>query len=272
MKFSIAIVVSNDTLLEKCLNSIPQDVPIIIILNFPSKEILDIIKKSNKQINCFTCNERNLGKLRQLAVDNCKTPCICFVDSDCVISDNLVNILENELEDNVAINIPLHFDYYNRETKTVSLCRKFTTPDNLLYMPFAFRINLQQIIGPLFNDKLIWGEDSDQRKRLAQKNLSYSISNSFVIHKALNYKEDLNSARKLGYGTFIQEQVLGNKRRNWFKDRSVILEIIGFFKCYKATHSFRASIYHFFKWRPNYKSGYWKTRRKYGIKNKNTNE
>lgn len=57
MKFSIAIVVSNDTLLEKCLNSIPQDVPIIIILNFPSKEILDIIKKViNKLIVLLVMN------------------------------------------------------------------------------------------------------------------------------------------------------------------------------------------------------------------------
>lgn len=255
MKLTIAIICSNDHLIKKCIESIPKNVPIIVVLNYPDDYVLNYVKK-NKQITVYRCDERNLGKLRQLAVDKCKTHAICFIDSDCVLSDGLVNTVEQELDTSYAVNIPLDFDYNNLSTKVVSLCRKFTTPDKLLYMPFAFRIDLQNKIGKLFDERLYWGEDSDQRKRLKEKGMSYTISKARVTHKKLTVKEDTKSAIRLGLGTYVQEQNNINDSRSLLKDISIINEIKGAHQCYKFTNSFLAGLYHFFVWRPAYKYGY----------------
>ena len=224
MRLSIAIVCSNDHLIYDCLKSIPDGVPIIVVLNFPDDYVKNIVE-SDKRVTVIRCDERNLGKLRQIAADNCKTPGICYIDSDCIIGEKLVKIVEKELDLYYAVNIPMRYRYNNKRTKAVSECRKFTTPDKLLFMPFAFRLSLQDKIGKLFNEKLSWGEDSDQRDRLKEKNIKYCISNARVYHKILTIKEDSKSAIRLGRGTYIQEQNLGCKKRKLLKDLSIIHEI-----------------------------------------------
>lgn len=268
MKLSIAIICSNDHLLKKCLDSIPAEVPILAVLNYPDKYIQKICEEDSR-VTIIRCDEKNLGKLRQLAADNCKTKAICYVDSDCIIEKDLIKILEKELDKYDAVNIPLHFAHYNYLTKITSICRTFTTPDKLLYMPFAFNLDIQKKIGKLFNDKLYWGEDSDQRKRMKEKNIKYYISKSFVTHKALTFKEDSKSAKRLGQGTYIQEINGINTKRSLLRDISIIVEIKNAYQCYKFTNSIAASFYHFFIWRPSYKYGYWKERIKNGHKNKN---
>ena len=135
-------------------------------------------------------------------------------------------------------------------------------------MPFAFRLDLQNQIGKLFDERLYWGEDSDQRKRLIKNNLSYTISEARVLHKPLTFKTDSRSSIKLGEGTFIQEINGYNEKRSLKRDLSVIYEVKEAYNCYKLTHSILAAIYHFFIWRTSYKYGYWKERIKYAIKSK----
>jgi glycosyltransferase involved in cell wall biosynthesis len=261
MKLTIGIVCSNDHLISKCLKSIPADTDIIAVLNYPDKYVENVCKK-DKRVSIVRCDERNLGKLRQLAVDNCKTPAICFIDSDCVLEPNVVETVEKELNKYYAVNIPVRYDYYNLGTKTVSKCRLFNTPDELLFMPFAFRLSLQRKIGSLFDERLYWGEDTDQRLRMNAMNIEYGISNSIVHHKALTIKEDAKSSFRLGRGTYIQVKNGIVKPRSLIKDLSIIHEIKNAHKCHKYTGSFLAGLYHFFIWRPAYKLGYYNARRK----------
>lgn len=259
MKFSIAIICSNDHLITRCLESIPKDIPIIAVLNYPDEYVLNATSNDSR-VTIIRCDERNLGKLRQLGADNCKTPAICYIDSDCILGKNMVEIIEQELEQYEAVNIPVRYEFYNKNTETVSKCRLYTTPDKLLFMPFAFRLSLQEKIGKLFNDKLAWGEDSDQRFRMKKHNIEYGISKSVVFHKPLTIKEDAKSSIRLGRGTYIQEINGILKPRSFFKDLSIIHEIKSARKCKKLTGSISAALYHFFIWRPTYKYGYWKVR------------
>ena len=268
MKVTVAIVCRNDKLITKCLESIPKNTPIITVLNYPDEYVLEVVKK-DKRVTSYRCDERNLGKLRQLAVDNCKTEAICFVDSDCILEKDTIKIIEEELDSSYAVNIPLHFDYYNYSTKIVSLCRKYTTPDKLLYMPFAFRIDIQNKIGKLFNEKLSWGEDTDQRIRMKEHNIEYVISKTHITHKALTIKEDAKSAIRLGEGTYNQVRNNIIKKRSFLKDISIFHEIAYAIKCHIFTKSLLAGLYHFFIWRTTYKYGYWKEILKNGNKHKN---
>lgn len=261
MKFTVAIVCSDDHSIAECLKSIQEDVSIIVVLNFPD-DYVQMTCENDHRVSIIRHDERNLGKLRQMAADNCMTPGICYIDSDCVVHRDFVNIVEKELDHYYSIKIPMRYRYYNGRTKVVSECRKFTTPDTLLLMPFAFRLDIQKMIGKLFNENLSWGEDSDQRVRIGEKKVGCHISRAIVYHKALTIKEDARSAFRLGYGTFLQEQFLHTRKRSLFKDLSIFHELNAALKCFWMTSSFFAALYHLFVWRPAYKLGYWLKRRK----------
>lgn len=261
MKVTVAIVCSTDHLIERCIQSIPQETPIIVVLNYPDDYVLSICEK-DRRIKIIRHDERNLGKLRQMAADNCKTDAILYVDSDCYLEDNVISEIEKSVEEYYAVNVPVRYDYYNISTKITSLCRLYNTPDDRLFMPFAFRLSLQEEIGKLFDEKLYWGEDTDQRLRMERKNIKYGISNCIIHHKPLTIIEDAKSSYRVGRGSFIQVKNGIIKPRKLLKDLSIIHEIKNAYKCSKFTNSFFAGLYHFFIWRPSYKLGYYIARRK----------
>lgn len=257
MKVTIAILCSKDHLIRKCLASIPNDVPIIVMLNNPD-EYVEMVVKRDKRVTIYRYDESNLGLLRQMATEYCKTPGILFMDSDCVITRQTVKNVERELELYEAVSVPMRYRYYSLETKVVSMCRRFTTPDKMLFMPAAFRIDVQDKIGGyLFDRRLVWGEDSDQRVRLKNANIPFVISKGYVLHKPLTVREDARSAYRLGRGTYIQVKCGVTPPRNFLCDLSITKELRMALKC-ACEQGILAGLYHLFIWRTVYKYGYWK--------------
>lgn len=257
MKVTIVILCSKDHLIRKCLASIPNNVSIIVMLNNPDKYVENVVKQ-DKRVTVYRLDEPNLGLLRQMAVEYCETPGVFFMDSDCVLTRKTVKHVERELEFYDALSVPMRYQYYNLETKVVSMCRRFTTSDEMLFMPAAFRIDVQDRIGGyLFDKRLTWGEDSDQRVRLNNANIPFGISKGCVLHKPLTFKEDAKSAYRLGKGTYIQVKYGVTKPRNFFHDFSFIKEVQMALEC-ACEQGIMAGLYHLFIWRPVYKCGYWK--------------
>ena len=257
MKVTIAILCSKDHLIRKCLASIPNNVPIIVMLNNPDEYVESVVKQ-DKRVTVYCLDESNLGLLRQVATEYCKTPGIFFMDSDCVLSRQTVKYVERELNLYEAVSVPMRYQYYSIETKVVSRCRRFTTPDEMLFMPVAFRIDIQDKIGGyLFDRRLAWGEDSDQRVRLKNANIPFGISKGYVLHKPLTFKEDARSAYRLGKGNYIQVKYGVTKPRNVLRDISIIKELRMTLEC-ACEQGILAGLYHLLIWRPAYKYGYWK--------------
>lgn len=257
MKVTIVILCSKDHLIRKCLASIPNDVSIIVMLNNPDKYVENVVKQ-DKRVTVYRLDESNLGLLRQMAVEYCETPGVFFMDSDCVLTRQTVKCVERELNLYEAVSVPMRYRYYNLQTKIVSMCRRFTTSDEMLFMPAAFRIDVQDKIGGyLFDRRLAWGEDSDQRVRLKKANIPFVISKGYVLHKPLTFKEDARSAYRLGKGTYIQVKYGITKPRNFLCDLSIIKEVRMALEC-AYEQGIMAGLYHLFIWRTAYKCGYWK--------------
>lgn len=257
MKVTIAILCSKDHSIRKCLASIPNNVSIIVMLNNPD-EYVERVVKQDKRVTVCRLDESNLGLLRQTAIEYCKTPGIFFMDSDCILTSQTVKCVERELNLYEAVSVPMRYRYYSFETKVVSKCRRFTTPDDMLFMPAAFRIDVQDKIGGyLFDRRLAWGEDSDQRRRLKIANIPFGISNGYVFHKALTINEDARSAFRLGRGNYIQIKYGITKPRTLLSDLSIIKELRLALKC-ACDQGIMAGLYHLFIWRTAYKCGYWK--------------
>ena len=71
MELTVAIVCSKDILLARCLKSIPKKYPVLVVLNYPSNEVINIIKQ-DKRAETIRHDEANLGLLRQLAAKKSK--------------------------------------------------------------------------------------------------------------------------------------------------------------------------------------------------------
>ena len=156
METTVVIVCSTDLSISACLKSIPVNTKILVVLNNPSMQIINIITSDNR-VNYIRCDEANLGKLRQLAVENINTPGILYIDSDCEMDNNTMQIVSKELDSCPAVSIPLRFKKTNIFTCIVSKCREFTTPDDALFIPSAFRIDIQDKIGGyLYDKRLNW--------------------------------------------------------------------------------------------------------------------
>lgn len=257
MKITIVILCSKDHLIKECLTSIPDNIPIIVMLNNPDEYVERTVRRE-KRVTVYRHDELNLGLLRQMAVEYCKTPGILFMDSDCILTRQTVKYVERELDFYAAVSVPMRYRYYNLETKVVSMCRRFTTPDEMLFMPAAFRVDVQEKIGGyLYNRRLAWGEDGDQRIRLKNANIPFGISKGSILHKPLTVKEDARSAYRLGKGAYIQAKYGVAKPRNLLHDLSIIKELRMALKC-ACEQGVMAAIYHLFIWRTAYKCGYWK--------------
>ncbi len=257
MKVTIVILCSKDHLIRKCLASIPNNVPIIVMLNNPDDYVERVVRR-DKRVVAYRLDESNLGLLRQKAVEYCKTPGIFYVDSDCVLTRQAVKDVERELDFYEAVSVPMRYQHYNFETKMVAMCRKFTTPDEMLFMPAAFRIDVQDKIGGyLYDRRLEWGEDNDQRDRLKSANIPFGISKAYVLHKPLTVKEDIQSVYRLGKGTYIQVKYGVKKPRSVWRDLSIIKELRMALQCMHE-QGIMAGLYHLLVWRMIYKYGYWK--------------
>lgn len=257
MEITVAIVCSNDVRIAKCLNSIPKGVRIIVVLNNPTDEVMQIIVNDNR-VETLRFDELNLGYLRQLAADNAKTPGIVYIDSDCEFEEKTIEYVSSELEKYAAVSIPLRFKSNSFSTKIVARCRTFTTPDDALFMPAAFRVDIQKFIGGyLYDKRLSWGEDGDQKKRLENNNIDFCISEGVIWHRALNFYDDAQSAMRLGVGRLIREKNGLSRSRVLWKDVLPFRDIKLSIQCAKLVGLLPA-LYHLFVWRPSYKYGYWK--------------
>lgn len=257
MKITIAILCSKDHLIKRCLASIPSNVPIIVMLNNPDNYV-EKAARQDKRVTVYRHDEPNLGLLRQLAAEYCKTEGILYVDSDCILMPYTVKYVENELNSYEAVSVPMRYGYNSMAAKIVSECRKFTTPDEMLFIPAAFRISIQDKIGGyLYDKRLTWGEDSDQRIRMRNAKIPFGISKGCVLHKSLTIKEDAKSAYRLGKGTYIQVKYGVTKPRSLLRDMSIAKELQMARSC-ASKQGILAGLYHLLVWRVVYKYGYWK--------------
>lgn len=259
MDITVVIVCSTDIMISKCLQSIPNGISILVVLNNPNKCVLDIVSHDTR-VKTIRSDVANLGYLRQMAAEHVTTKGIVYVDSDCVIEPGTIEIVVSELDNFSVVSIPMRYVRENFFTSIVSRCREFTTPDEALFIPAGFRLDIQKKIGGyLFDRRLAWGEDTDQKRRLDKNNISVEISKGLVWHRALGIREDARSAMRLGRGRRIRELAGLSPQRNILRDLSLIFEFRKTWRCFKET-GFLSAVYHFFVWRTCYKVGYWKER------------
>ena len=240
MNLSILIPVKDDTRIVNCINSIDEEVEVVVVMNDPSDEIIDIVSKL--QVKSVFLPEANLSKAYNAGIEASKYDKILLMDSDCIFEKGTIRKLYNGALNSKLSKGRVVFTYDSLQSKIVSKVREFTTSDycNAFSPPLIIDRSLKNELGYFFNPALIWEEDLDFNARIAMKRIRIHWNKGAVIyHPPLRIKNDLKAAFNYGRGHGIginegifQEESLKERVRRLKKSYKIIKEKKGILECF----------------------------------------
>jgi glycosyltransferase involved in cell wall biosynthesis len=231
MKISIIIAVSNDLRIEKAIKSIDEDVEIIISLNKPTKDIVDLVsklKRKNQKIKICTISYLSIAGAYNNGIKHSTYSNILLMDSDCVFEKGCIKRLYRGLKKSPLSKGLVVFRYKSKVEKIISQARDFHCSGriNAYSPPLLFKKNiLSKIGGYYFHPALCWMEDGEFDCRVQKAKLPiYFDPKAKIYHDRLNLKTDLKNAFMYGVGWNISSQLkIDNKPSGLIKSISQLL-------------------------------------------------
>ncbi|MCL1935237.1 MAG: glycosyltransferase [Defluviitaleaceae bacterium] len=213
LNLSIIIPAYNDIRLKECLQSIDEDVEIVIVLNGATEEVKKIAYSYNSVVKIFELSEPNLAKAYNYGIENSTKDNVLIMDSDCIFISKTIIKLYKLLEKAPLSKGRILFLFNSKLGKIIARFRHIHTNGKNAYSPpLAFRKEILKDIGNYyFDEKLVWTEDYDFNIRVSSANLLILYdSTARITHPELSLKEDLKSS--FNYGTGHSRGVFFNKK------------------------------------------------------------
>lgn len=219
MHLSIVIPVSNDLRLKKCIESIDENVEVIISLNKASKDIKKLIKnilnnqkyKNKLEIRVCEIGEASIAKAYNNGVRHSSYDKILLMDSDCVFKKGTIRKLDDNLGSNLLSKGRVVFKRNSFITSIIARAREYHTSDQITAYspPLLFRKRVKKYVGGYyFHPSLCWSEDSEFDMRVKKAGLKISYDPTAVVyHPALSIWSDLRSSFWYGVGRRIGVEV-----------------------------------------------------------------
>lgn len=254
MDLSIIIPVKDDIRITQCVESIDEDVEVVIVMNEPSQEIIEIV--SNMDYVTSVCiDEANLSKAYNAGIEAAKYENVMLMDSDCIFEKGTIRKLYDGMKDAKLSKGMVVFKRDSLESTIVAKVREFTTTDfcNAFSPPLIFKKSIIEDIGYYFNPNLKWEEDFDFNSRVMEKKLKIHWDRSAVIyHPALTFKQDLRSAYNYGtgHGIGIKNKVFPENKETEMKKKIRKFQ----YKYIRAKKGIGAQIY-YWMWLKSYEKG-----------------
>jgi len=213
LPISIVIPVSKDIKIKKCLESIKDDVEILVVLNNnPSEEVVEIVKNDKRCISVFlNTTGCNLAKAINSGVEKAKNERIFIMNSDCIFSEEILRKANNALvnfEVAKAHIVFLHTTYLELLVARVRYLHNHVFNNNKsIFCPgMAFNKKIiGELGGYLFDEDMGWGEDGDLSRRIHKANLPYIFLKEEIMHAPESLSRDLKAAFRIGRGKRIRD-------------------------------------------------------------------
>lgn len=256
MELSIVIPVKDDVKIKECIKSIDEDVEIIVAMNDPSNEIINIVKELDVKSICIL--EANLSKAYNAGIEAASFDRVLLMDSDCTFERGTIKKL---YEGSLCSKLSKGRVVFRNDTfgsKIVSKVREYTTSDfcNAFSPPLILNKIIIEDIGYYFNPLLKWEEDYDFNKRVFEKGIKIFWDKSAIVyHPPLSIKSDLKSAYNygVGHGIGLKAGIFNDYYEG--QDRKIRKRIIKEqYKILKRQKGFFPLIYYIF-WKKAYKLG-----------------
>ncbi len=224
LDLSVVICVSDDIRIEKTLESIKENCEVVVVLNQPSEEVINIINKY-KNNDCFELNvyklpEKNLGKARNIGTKHAKNEKVVFIDSDCIVTNGSLKKYDILLDNYLLVDGRVKYRDDSFQSKIISKVREQGIPGYALCPSMGINKKILEFSnGYFFDEDIKWVEDAELNDRLNGKIKIGVINEITCIHDNLTFKLDLTSAYR--YGTGVKRAVKKNLYKpgpqpNWF--------------------------------------------------------
>jgi glycosyltransferase involved in cell wall biosynthesis len=207
LPISIIIPVADDLRVGKCIESIDEEVEIVVVLNGATSEVKNLIK-NYKVKTCFL-QERNLSAALNAGIKCATFDNVLFMDSDCTFRKGTIMLLYNGLQGFKLAKGKVIFESTNLWNRIFARAREYTTSDKLSAYkpPLAMKKSIIKDIGYYFDEDIHWTEDADLDRRVKEKRISiHFIPEAIIYHPPVTLFGDLRSAFRYGIGKRIRKE------------------------------------------------------------------
>lgn len=217
MDLTIIIPVHDDLRIERCVESIDEEVEIVAALNRPTEEISDLVER----LGLSTCeiDKNNLGMAYNAGLDAASHDLVLFMDSDCVFEPGAIRKLYSEFEANPDLMLAKGYVVFHSDSLETEITRRARTV-NTSNVPYAFIPPLmlkKQVFdeindGYRFAEDVVWCVDYEFELRRAASEIPVRlVPEARIHHEPIRIKSDFKSAFKYGTGKRIRHERTGEK-------------------------------------------------------------
>ena len=205
LELTVVIRCGDDSRIFRCIDSIDEEVEIIVALN-ENKMIQEELDKRNIRY-CLT-PPNNLSIAANLGVENASHDKIIITDSDTWFEKGSIKKVYNALEKTPIVNMKINFIAKKRIPCSfiISQARDFVNSLPVVYTP-GIGIDkkiISKIGGYLFDDDVCYAVDANLTYRIKFHKVSFlDLEDAIIFHEAENLKHDLKAAYRIGKGCVV---------------------------------------------------------------------
>lgn len=211
MELSVVIRCKDDERVFDCIESVDEDVEIIVVLNQN-----DTLKDRLEQMGIVCCVSPpgNLSTVSNIGFSAARNDKVIITDSDTIFNSGSIEKMNDSLNNYKVVRAKLKFKSCNSIpfSKIISEARDFVNSLPLVYTPGigVRRDILPEIGGFLFNENVPFAVDADLNYRINEIDLDVKFLNDAVIqHDSEGIKHDLKAAIRIGRGCRRSAETLG---------------------------------------------------------------
>lgn len=202
---SLIIGVKDHLEVINLLCSIDENIEVIIVINNSSSQtekILHKLKFDNFDLKIVKSLTSNLGKVKNIGIENAKNDSVFFLDSDCVLEKETLNKVIKYLDTHEIGKV-------NIQIKTTGLLssilakNRIPNQPNAAYTPGLFfrKTILNKIGGYYYMNDIPWREDFELKQRIKKYGINiHYLEDAIVYHPTYKLIPDLRTAFRCGGG------------------------------------------------------------------------
>jgi len=203
----VIVTLKSENIIDKCIKSIDENIPIIIVENSNNKKFKEEIENRYKNVKCILSGDNlGMGRANNIGIKFAETDYVFIINPDVILEKNTLNeIYENSKKiKKFSLLSPINSDLNFPNYKGREINKNDYSPFQVDYIDgFSMLINKKNFINNIYFDEniFLYLENDDLCLRVTrQGGLVYIIPTSKVLHTGANtvdskHKEEIELSR-----------------------------------------------------------------------------
>lgn len=199
---SIALKCADDFAIERCLDSIDDDVSVNVVIT-PNERIAAILRE--REVPYSITEYGNIAKSTEIGVNEAEYDNVIVMDSDTWFMPGSIRLLREALQANTMAKADVQFLGDTAMAKLIARARhRFNSQSNYVTNP-GLAMRKQEVRelcnGYIFNPLIRWTEDADLNYRAQKAGIEVAfVPEAVVLHEPIGLNHELKAAFLYGVG------------------------------------------------------------------------